>query len=132
VCACNALLPLFSHKKGLIAKMSAPSSKRQKTSPVMSTTYLRLYGCYGVVCCVVGFCLLVLGAVLPIPRFGARQASSLDKLNPHLQKLPVDHLYHIGFSTKDDLEALFGDVQFIVMGGSASRMKGFASMLADR
>ena len=74
-----------------------------------------------------------------------------DKLNPNLKDLETDHLYalllltsspnsdqlcdaryHIGFSTADDLEALFGDVRFVVMGGSQSRMKGFAGMLADR
>ena len=31
--------------------------------------------------------------------------------NPNLSGMPVDELFHLGLSTKDDLKAIFGDVK---------------------
>jgi hypothetical protein len=31
--------------------------------------------------------------------------------NPNLSGLPVDELFHLGLSTRDDLAATFGDVK---------------------
>lgn len=53
--------------------------------------------------------------------------------NPHLASLPHDFLYHLGISTeKDDIKKDYGDVKFVIMGGSKNRMKSFAGYLADR
>ncbi|OQR72827.1 uridine phosphorylase 1-like [Tropilaelaps mercedesae] len=49
--------------------------------------------------------------------------------NPHLERLETDHLYHLGLSTKDDLEGRFSDVRFVCVGGTAQRMKAFAEYL---
>lgn len=49
--------------------------------------------------------------------------------NQLLDHLDSDFLYHFGIGTADDLKNNFGDVRFIVMGGSASRMELFAQML---
>lgn len=47
-------------------------------------------------------------------------------LNPHLKSMESDFLYHFALGTTDDLPKLFGDVKFVVMGGSASRMELFS------
>ncbi|XP_071941455.1 uridine phosphorylase 1-like [Antedon mediterranea] len=52
--------------------------------------------------------------------------------NKHLTKLHEDVLYHIGFSSKDDLPKLFGDVKFVCMGGSAKRMFVFAKFMQEQ
>ena len=45
--------------------------------------------------------------------------------------LKSDVLYHLGLSTDThDLPALFGDVQFVCVGGTLKRMKGFAEYMA--
>ncbi|XP_065188731.1 uridine phosphorylase 1-like [Sycon ciliatum] len=49
--------------------------------------------------------------------------------NPHLAELNPDKLYHIGYSTDDDLKQLFGDVKFVCMGGSTTRMANFAALV---
>eukprot|EP00123_Amoebidium_parasiticum_P001154 comp12198_c0_seq1/m.6962 comp12198_c0_seq1/g.6962 ORF comp12198_c0_seq1/g.6962 comp12198_c0_seq1/m.6962 type:complete len:313 (-) comp12198_c0_seq1:565-1503(-) len=49
--------------------------------------------------------------------------------NRHIESMDSDFLYHIGYSSKDDLKGMFGDVKFVVTGGSAGRMKGFAQMM---
>lgn len=49
--------------------------------------------------------------------------------NPHLHALDSDFLYHIGYS-RDELRDIFGDVKFVVMGGAAGRMGGFAERIA--
>ncbi|XP_046357428.2 uridine phosphorylase 1-like isoform X4 [Haliotis rufescens] len=47
--------------------------------------------------------------------------------NPHLAQMTDDNLYHFGISrTSHDLPALFGDVKFVCVGGSARRMENFA------
>jgi len=50
--------------------------------------------------------------------------------NPNLADLDVDFLYHLGLDTSMDLEAMFGDVECVCMGGSPDRAKAFADKLA--
>lgn len=53
--------------------------------------------------------------------------------NPHLSELgsSVDHLYHLGLDTSMPLEAMFGDVKFVLMGGSAHRAEDVAKQLVS-
>ncbi|KAG9468594.1 uridine phosphorylase 1 [Eleutherodactylus coqui] len=51
--------------------------------------------------------------------------------NPHLEKMEEDILYHFDLGTNThDFPALFGDVKFVCVGGSAWRMKAFAQYIA--
>jgi hypothetical protein len=51
--------------------------------------------------------------------------------NPNLSNLSSDTLHHLGLSTDTvDFKAMFGDVKFVCMGGTASRMKSFAQYIA--
>src|SRR5699024_3515124 len=51
--------------------------------------------------------------------------------NPHLAQLESDTLYHLALSTKThNLEAMFGDVKFVCMGGAVKRMREFAEKVA--
>ena len=51
--------------------------------------------------------------------------------NPHLEQLESDTLYHLALGTHThDLEAMFGDVKFVCMGGTVKRMHEFAEMVA--
>ncbi|MBI3336722.1 uridine phosphorylase [Candidatus Peregrinibacteria bacterium] len=52
-------------------------------------------------------------------------------LNPHLQDLPVDYLYHLGLDSTMDLKSIFGDTKFVCMGGSNERAKDFAEKTAE-
>ncbi|XP_018423611.1 PREDICTED: uridine phosphorylase 1-like [Nanorana parkeri] len=55
---------------------------------------------------------------------------SLQVSNPHLEEMKEDILYHFDLGTKThDLPALFGDVKFVCVGGSPSRMKAFAQYI---
>ncbi|XP_038078302.1 uridine phosphorylase 2-like [Patiria miniata] len=59
--------------------------------------------------------------------------SSVRPPNPYLEKQDVDVLFHIGLATdKDQLPARFGDVKFVCMGGSTTRMKRFAEFISER
>ncbi|CAM4513643.1 unnamed protein product [Lepidochelys olivacea] len=52
--------------------------------------------------------------------------------NPHLEKMKDDILYHFALGTSThDFPALFGDVKFVCVGGSPSRMKGFIAYIAE-
>ncbi|XP_015283833.1 PREDICTED: uridine phosphorylase 1-like [Gekko japonicus] len=52
--------------------------------------------------------------------------------NPHLEKIKEDFLYHFALGTAThDFPALFGDVKFVCVGGSPSRMKNFISFIAE-
>nr|XP_019587252.1 PREDICTED: uridine phosphorylase 1 isoform X2 [Rhinolophus sinicus] len=52
--------------------------------------------------------------------------------NPNIATLKEDVLYHFGLSTSThDLPAMFGDVKFVCVGGSPSRMKGFIKYVAS-
>nr|XP_004651918.3 uridine phosphorylase 2 [Jaculus jaculus] len=47
--------------------------------------------------------------------------------NPYLDAMEEDILYHLDLGTKThNLPAMFGDVKFVCVGGSAKRMKAFA------
>ncbi len=51
--------------------------------------------------------------------------------NPHVAELEVDHYYHLGFSSAQNLPELFGDVRFVLFGGSNDRMRVIAQSFAD-
>nr|XP_020671200.1 uridine phosphorylase 1-like [Pogona vitticeps] len=52
--------------------------------------------------------------------------------NPHLEKMKSDILYHFALGTgTHDFPALFGDVKFVCVGGSPSRMKAFITYMAE-
>ncbi|PNI43789.1 UPP1 isoform 9 [Pan troglodytes] len=47
-------------------------------------------------------------------------------LNPNIAKMKEDILYHFNLTTsRHNFPALFGDVKFVCVGGSPSRMKAF-------
>lgn len=51
-------------------------------------------------------------------------------INPHLQEIKEDALYHIGLNSgKQDLKKMFGDVKFVCMGGTPHRMELFANYI---
>lgn len=49
--------------------------------------------------------------------------------NPHLPGVAVDELFHLGLNTNDDLKGTFGDVKFVCLGGSSTRMLKFAELI---
>uniref|UniRef100_A0A915JWR5 Uncharacterized protein n=1 Tax=Romanomermis culicivorax TaxID=13658 RepID=A0A915JWR5_ROMCU len=50
--------------------------------------------------------------------------------NSHLNDLDVDVLYHLSMDTKShDFKKIFGDVKFVCCGGSANRIRKFATNL---
>uniref|UniRef100_UPI00398EE49D uridine phosphorylase 1-like isoform X2 n=1 Tax=Pristiophorus japonicus TaxID=55135 RepID=UPI00398EE49D len=52
--------------------------------------------------------------------------------NPYLATMKEDILYHFDLGTKThDLHAMFGDVKFVCVGGSAWRMKAFAQYINE-
>ncbi|XP_055994185.1 uridine phosphorylase 1 [Sorex fumeus] len=52
--------------------------------------------------------------------------------NPNVATLKEDVLYHFGLSTgTHDLSAMFGDVKFVCVGGTPSRMQSFIRYLAS-
>ncbi|XP_007942337.1 uridine phosphorylase 1 [Orycteropus afer afer] len=52
--------------------------------------------------------------------------------NPNIATMKEDVLYHFSLSTSThDFPAMFGDVKFVCVGGSASRMKDFTSYVAQ-
>lgn len=47
--------------------------------------------------------------------------------NPNLANMEVDNLYHLALDTSNyDLREMFGDIRFICIGGTSSRMEDFA------
>ena len=55
---------------------------------------------------------------------------SVQLQNENLKNIDVDFLYHFGIDNKTtNLEKTFGDVNFVVMGGSEGRMESFAKAL---
>ncbi|KAM4705535.1 uridine phosphorylase 1 isoform 1-T2 [Rhinophrynus dorsalis] len=60
----------------------------------------------------------------------ASKESSIHLSNPHLEKMKDDILYHFDLGTgTHDFQAMFGDVKFVCVGGSPSRMKAFAQYI---
>ncbi|XP_068090640.1 uridine phosphorylase 1 [Hyperolius riggenbachi] len=58
------------------------------------------------------------------------EKKSIEVPNPHLEKMKEDILYHFDLGTNShDFPALFGDVKFVCVGGSPSRMKAFAQYI---
>lgn len=52
--------------------------------------------------------------------------------NPNIATMKEDILYHLSLSTSShDLPAMFGDVKFVCVGGSPSRMSAFAKYVAS-
>ncbi|XP_041040462.1 uridine phosphorylase 1-like isoform X1 [Carcharodon carcharias] len=52
--------------------------------------------------------------------------------NPYLETMNEDILYHFDLGTKThDFRAMFGDVKFVCVGGSASRMKAFSQYMNE-
>ncbi|TSL54353.1 Uridine phosphorylase 2 [Bagarius yarrelli] len=50
--------------------------------------------------------------------------------NPHLDHMEEDILYHFNLGTKThNLPAMFGDIKFVCVGGSANRMRSFAHFI---
>ncbi|NWX38223.1 UPP2 phosphorylase, partial [Notiomystis cincta] len=50
--------------------------------------------------------------------------------NPHLDLMEEDVLYHLDLGTKThNLPAMFGDIKFVCVGGSPSRMRAFAQLM---
>lgn len=57
---------------------------------------------------------------------------SIKICNSNLDSLPVDVLYHLGLATDTtDLKKSFGDVKFVIMGGSQKRMQKVAEILLE-
>lgn len=53
-------------------------------------------------------------------------------MNPHLDSMKEDILYHLNLDTAThDLPTKFGDVKFVCVGGSSSRMKSFIEYIAN-
>ncbi|KAK2710805.1 hypothetical protein QYM36_012102 [Artemia franciscana] len=62
----------------------------------------------------------------------ARKKELIHVKNPHLERMPCDTLYHIHLGTEyQDLQALFGDIKFVCMGGTPARMKEFAHFIKN-
>ncbi|XP_077159829.1 uridine phosphorylase 1 [Paroedura picta] len=62
----------------------------------------------------------------------ASEEGAISLPNPHLEKIKEDFLYHFALGTAThDFPALFGDVKFVCVGGSPSRMKNFISFIAE-
>jgi uridine phosphorylase len=57
---------------------------------------------------------------------------ALQEINPHLEELDVDVLYHLGLTSEDDLPGLFGDTKFVCMGGSGERAEKFATKISQQ
>ncbi|XP_006016583.1 uridine phosphorylase 1 isoform X1 [Alligator sinensis] len=52
--------------------------------------------------------------------------------NPHLEQMKEDVLYHFALGTgTQDFPTLFGEVKFVCVGGSPSRMKAFITYIAE-
>lgn len=56
----------------------------------------------------------------------------VENLNPHLDNIEIDNLYHINLKRTDhNLKEQFGDVKFVCMGGTSNRMERFAHYMKD-
>ncbi|KAF5899665.1 uridine phosphorylase 2, partial [Clarias magur] len=63
------------------------------------------------------------------PHFSAARQKQYVK-NPHLDNMEEDILYHFNLGTKThNLPAMFGDIKFVCVGGSANRMRSFAQFI---
>lgn len=56
-----------------------------------------------------------------------QNGSTIELGNPYLNEMESDFMYHLGLGTENhNLPEMFGDVQFVVMGGTPQRMQDFA------
>lgn len=56
----------------------------------------------------------------------------VENLNPNLTKIENDNLYHINLKRiNDNFKEQFGDVKFVCMGGTSSRMEKFAHYMKE-
>merc|ERR1712137_158198 len=73
---------------------------------------------------------------LPRPSTPSQEEDDTDVLtvqNPNITRDKEDVLYHLGLSNLGhDLPAMFSDVRFVCMGGSAVRAERLAHQIADR
>lgn len=61
-----------------------------------------------------------------------RPSYNVKNLNPNLDRIESDNLYHINLKRKDDnFKEQFGDVKFVCMGGTSSRMEKFAHYMKE-
>ncbi|XP_039948547.1 uridine phosphorylase 1-like [Bactrocera tryoni] len=52
--------------------------------------------------------------------------------NPHIARMDEDFLYHLGLGTKThNLPEMFGDVKFVIVGGTPKRMENLAKYLLN-
>ncbi|KAG8201183.1 hypothetical protein JTE90_028838 [Oedothorax gibbosus] len=66
----------------------------------------------------------------PLENYGHRRRTSSIN-NPHIDEMTEDVLYHLGFTKlNDDLRIMFGDVQFVCVGGTPERMQAFAEYVS--
>ncbi|EKD47820.1 MAG: hypothetical protein ACD_65C00273G0002 [uncultured bacterium] len=56
----------------------------------------------------------------------------MENLNPHIEELDPDVLYHLGLDSSIDLKAMFGNVKYVCMGGSADRAEDFLVKAAEQ
>ena len=54
--------------------------------------------------------------------------------NPNLKDLQTDNLYHINLTTDnlDEIKRKFGDVKYVCLAGSVSRVQKFAKMCYEK
>jgi uridine phosphorylase len=50
------------------------------------------------------------------------------EINRHLSTFSADFLYHIGYN-REEAKERFGDVKYVITGGSSGRMKKFADLI---
>ncbi len=61
-----------------------------------------------------------------------RKLRGVENLNPNLSCIENDNLYHINLKRiNDNFEEQFGDVKFVCMGGTSSRMEKFAHYMKE-
>lgn len=55
-----------------------------------------------------------------------------DKLNPFFQNLETDYLYHLGFDSSQNLEQMFGDVEYVILTRSFNNADTIANEFARK
>ena len=59
-----------------------------------------------------------------------KDVNALPLSNPHIATMPEDFLYHFGLGTRThDLAEMFGNVRYVVLGGTPHRMEVFAHFI---
>lgn len=68
--------------------------------------------------------------ITPVLQFLRLMSVPVTVPNPHIAELAVDNYYHLGFNSSQDLKSMFGDVKFVLFGGSNERMETIAHEFA--